>query len=178
MAADAQQEPVPAADVTRIVAAALDQAYLGQLSDVGRAVLLDERRPKPVAPEPEPEPELPEQPFFAVTLPAPGWHTLKAKVSALGALGDSRLVGAPIPNMAGEDFAFFLSRKRGAFFFIGSNPLASFAMDPAVPVQEEEAEHGDRRVVAHHTPEFDLHEGCLAVGISVWVALAMRRLSA
>ena len=96
--------------------------------------------------------------------------------AATGVLG-SRLVGAPTPNMAGEDFTFFLDRKPGAFFFVGSNPHAPFAMDPAVPVEEPELEHGQRQVVAHHTPEFDLHEGCLAIGIATWVALAMHRLA-
>ena len=37
----------------------------------------------------------------------------------------SRLVGPPTPNMAGEDFCFFLHRKPGAFFFVGSNPDAA-----------------------------------------------------
>ena len=87
-----------------------------------------------------------------------------------------RLVGAPTPNMAGEDFCFFLQRRPGAFFFVGSNPLAPCVLDPSLPVEEEELEHGQRRVVAHHTPEFDLHEGALAVGTAVWVALATRRL--
>ena len=95
--------------------------------------------------------------------------------AAVGLLG-RRLVGAPAPNMAGEDFAFFLSRKPGAFFFVGSNPLAPFVMDPALPIEEEEVEHGERRVIAHHTPEFDLHEGALAVGTAMWVALALHRL--
>ena len=95
--------------------------------------------------------------------------------AALGLLGP-RLVGPPSPNMAGEDFSFFLSRKPGAFFFIGSNPRSSCVLDPALPLEEEEAEHGQRQVVAHHTPEFDLHEASLAVGVGMWVALAMKRL--
>ena len=82
--------------------------------------------------------------------------------------------------MAGEDFSFFLQRKPGAFFFVGSNPLAPFAMDAkddaTVAVEEAEVEHGDRVTVAHHTPEFDINEGALAVGTAVWVALAVERL--
>ena len=97
--------------------------------------------------------------------------------AAEAALGQSRLVGPPTPNMAGEDFTFFLSRKPGAFFFVGSNPHAPFVMDKAVPTEEAEAVHGDRHVVAHHTPEFDLHEGSLAVGAATWVALALQRLA-
>ena len=48
--------------------------------------------------------------------------------------------------------------------------------DAAVAVEEAEVEHGDRVTVAHHTPSFDLHEGALAVGTAVWVALALERL--
>ena len=43
-------------------------------------------------------------------------------------------------------------------------------------VEVEELEHGQRRVIAHHTPEFDIHEGALAVGAATWVALATHRL--
>ena len=93
------------------------------------------------------------------------------------ALGAPRLVGAPSPNMAGEDFTFFLCRKPGAFFFVGSNPNAPFVMDPGLPTEDEENIHGERSVVAHHTPEFDIHEGSLAVGTATWVALALQRLS-
>ena len=91
-------------------------------------------------------------------------------------LGGPRLCGAPTPNMAGEDFAFLLARVKGAFFFVGSNPHARLAMDPGAPVEEAEREHGERRVVAHHTPEFDIHEGSIAVGCAMWVALAEHRL--
>ena len=99
----------------------------------------------------------------------------EAVLAAARTVLDDRLVGAPTPNMAGEDFAFFLSRKPGAFFFIGSNPHAPCALDPSVPVEEEELEHGQRRVVAHHTPEFDIHEASLAVGTAMWVALGITR---
>ena len=55
-----------------LVAQALDTAYLGQLSDVGRDVLLGERnRPDPEAAGPEPEPE--NKGFFTDRLPPPGW---------------------------------------------------------------------------------------------------------
>jgi metal-dependent amidase/aminoacylase/carboxypeptidase family protein len=93
---------------------------------------------------------------------------LDAGKSLLG----SRLVGPPTPNMAGEDFCFFLHRKPGAFFFVGSNPDAAFAMDPSMPVEEEEYIHGTKKTVAHHTPEFDIHEGALWCGAAMWVKLA------
>jgi metal-dependent amidase/aminoacylase/carboxypeptidase family protein len=64
----------------------------------------------------------------------------------------------------------------GAFFFVGSNPHAPLALDPALPVEAEELEHGQRRIIAHHTPEFDIHEGALAVGAAMWLALGLHRL--
>ena len=50
-------------------------------------------------------------------------------------------------------------------------------MDPSVPVEAEEVVHGTKKTIAHHTPEFDIHEGSLAVGAATWVALALHRLS-
>lgn len=100
---------------------------------------------------------------------------LAAARSALGS--KPGLVGAPTPNMAGEDFSFFLRRKPGALFLVGSNPYAPFVMNDHLPVEDAEDVHGERRVVAHHTPEFDLHEGSLAVGTATWVALALGRLA-
>ena len=47
--------------------------------------------------------------------PACAAAVLAAGTELLG----ERLVGPPTPNMAGEDFCFFLHRKPGAFFFVG-----------------------------------------------------------
>jgi amidohydrolase len=98
-----------------------------------------------------------------------------AVLRAARKLVGASLAGPPTPNMAGEDFSFFLSRKRGAFFFIGSNPLSPFATGSSY-VEPPEEEHGQKVVIAHHTPEFDIHEGSLAVGVATWVALARQRL--
>lgn len=87
-----------------------------------------------------------------------------------------QLVGPSTPNMVGEDFAFLLSRKPGAFFFVGSNPDAPFQMDPGLEPEPEEVEHGTRQVRMHHTPEFDVHEGALWCGAAMWVSLALQRL--
>ena len=81
------------------------------------------------------------------------------------------LVGPPTPNMAGEDFAFFLSRKPGAFFFVGSNPDLRFGLNPSVAAGVREV-HNTGMTTAHHTPEFDVHEGALWCGAAMWVALA------
>lgn len=88
-----------------------------------------------------------------------------------------RLVSRPTPNMAGEDFAFFLNRKPGAFFFVGSNPNSKFALDPSVATENEEIEHGTSNVIFHHTPEFDIHEGALWVGAAMIVSLVQKALT-
>jgi hypothetical protein len=63
----------PDAPLDALVEKALDRAYLSQLSDVGRGVLLQERQPTLVELEPEPEPE--DRPFFSHSnLPPPGWQ--------------------------------------------------------------------------------------------------------
>jgi len=101
-------------------------------------------------------------------------HVLSAASNIL----PTDMVGAPTPNMAGEDFAFFLHRKPGAFFFVGSNPDAIFGLDPTVDhLADVEVEHGTKKTVAHHTPEFDIHEGSLWCGAATWVALARARLA-
>eukprot|EP00747_Dinoflagellata_sp_TGD_P223723 gnl/TRDRNA2_/TRDRNA2_95433_c1_seq1.p1 gnl/TRDRNA2_/TRDRNA2_95433_c1~~gnl/TRDRNA2_/TRDRNA2_95433_c1_seq1.p1 ORF type:complete len:329 (+),score=43.47 gnl/TRDRNA2_/TRDRNA2_95433_c1_seq1:24-989(+) len=101
---------------------------------------------------------------------------LTAGREMLGEQLGTRLVGPPTPNMAGEDFSFFLARKPGAFFFVGSNPDAAFGLDPALPPEPTDQEHGAKRVIFHHTPEFDIHEGALWCGAAMWVSLAMERL--
>ena len=45
-----------------LVEQALDRAYLGQLSDVGRRLLLEERNPPVLEPEPKPSDPMP---FFS-----------------------------------------------------------------------------------------------------------------
>lgn len=101
---------------------------------------------------------------------------IHAGKSLLGDKLSGRLLGPPTPNMAGEDFSFFLSRRPGAFFFVGSNPDGAYALDPDLPPEPEEEEHGTKKVIAHHTPQFDVHEGALWVGSAMWVALALTRL--
>ena len=84
------------------------------------------------------------------------------------------LVGPPPPNMAGEDFCFFLSRKPGAFFFVGSNPDSEFGLDPETLLDMEEHVHGTKKTIFHHTPEFDFHEGAMWVGAAMWVQIALQ----
>ncbi len=58
------------------------------------------------------------------------------------------------PTMAGEDFAFMLKRRPGAFIFIGNGDSAPL-----------------------HNPAYDFDDEAIAYGISYWVKLAEERLS-
>jgi hippurate hydrolase len=58
------------------------------------------------------------------------------------------------PTMAGEDFAFMLKRRPGAFIFIGNGDTAAL-----------------------HNPNYDFDDEAIAYGISYWVKLTEQRLS-
>ncbi|MGK6313218.1 M20 aminoacylase family protein [Neorhizobium sp. DT-125] len=58
------------------------------------------------------------------------------------------------PAMAGEDFAFMLQRRPGAFIFIGNGDTAPL-----------------------HNPHYDFDDEAISYGISYWVRLAERRLA-
>ena len=62
--------------------------------------------------------------------------------------------GAPI--MAGEDFAFMTQKAPGAMLRLGA--------------QLDELNR------PHHSPIFDIHEGCLPVGVAVMAESALRLL--
>ena len=57
---------------------------------------------------------------------------------------------------------------------MGSNPDLRFGLDPgaAAGLVGEAAVHNTGMTTAHHTPEFDFHEGALWCGAAMWVALA------
>jgi len=58
------------------------------------------------------------------------------------------------PSMAGEDFAFMLKKRPGAFIFIGNGESAGL-----------------------HNPAYDFNDDIIASGISYWVRLAEQRLT-
>ena len=62
------------------------------------------------------------------------------------------------PLMVGEDFACFLEQRPGCFFLLGGAP----ADGPRV----------------HHTSDFAIDEGCLAIGLEVMAASVLRMLEA
>ena len=55
---------------------------------------------------------------------------------------------------------------------MGSNPDLRFGLNPSVAAQAGEDAHNTGMTTAHHTPEFDIHEGALWCGAAMWVALA------
>ena len=57
------------------------------------------------------------------------------------------------PSMAGEDFAYMLKSRPGAFIFIGNGDSAPL-----------------------HNPTYDFSDDAIAYGISYWVRLAEQRL--
>lgn len=63
------------------------------------------------------------------------------------------ITSVPAPNMAGEDFAYYLEQRPGAFMFLSSsNP----AKNTNIP---------------HHNPKFDVDEDVLHMGSAVFVAI-------
>jgi amidohydrolase len=56
------------------------------------------------------------------------------------------------PVMGGEDFAYYLQKVPGAFFFLGA---------------------GDGCEYPHHHPSFDFDEGVLPEGVQLMCALAL-----
>jgi amidohydrolase len=81
--------------------------------------------------------------------------------AATAALGEDRiLVGDEVRTMGAEDFAEFSSRVPGCFFFVGARDEAIGAAYP------------------HHSPNFDISEEALPVGVDVMERAALEYLGA
>ncbi|MEO1092394.1 MAG: M20 aminoacylase family protein [Pseudomonadota bacterium] len=76
---------------------------------------------------------------------------------AAAVVGDARVNRHATPSMGGEDFAYLLERKPGAYILMGNGP-------------------GDRGRVLH-SPHYDFNDEALPVGVSYWVRLAEQYLS-
>ncbi len=74
---------------------------------------------------------------------------------AVEALGDERVVDLPEPFMGGEDFSFYSQHVPAAFFIVGLKPP-----------------HADAYPLLH-TPGFDFNDDAFAVGIELFVRLAL-----
>ena len=73
-------------------------------------------------------------------------------------VGDGRVNRHATPSMGGEDFAYLLEKRPGAYILMGNGP-------------------GDHGKVLH-SPNYDFNDDALPVGVSWWVRLAERYLAA
>jgi hippurate hydrolase len=81
-------------------------------------------------------------------------ETLHAASAAADVAGAGNVDMDVDPSMAGEDFAFMLKSRPGAFIFIGNGDTAGL-----------------------HNPHYDFDDEAISYGISYWVRLAEQRLS-
>jgi amidohydrolase len=80
-------------------------------------------------------------------------ETRHAAKAAIDVVGEAQVDDDVDPSMAGEDFAFMLKSRPGAYIMIGNGQTAGL-----------------------HNPAYDFNDGALAYGISYWVRLAEQRL--
>jgi hippurate hydrolase len=85
-----------------------------------------------------------------VNHPAETEHAARAAIDVVGAANVDTEVD---PSMAGEDFAFMLQARPGAYIMIGNGETAGL-----------------------HNPAYDFNDEAIAAGISYWVRLAEQRL--
>lgn len=78
-------------------------------------------------------------------------HAIRVATDVVGA---SNIDANVDPSMAGEDFAFMLKRRPGAFIFIGNGDTAAL-----------------------HNPHYDFDDEAISFGISYWVRLVEQRLT-
>ncbi|EAU43316.1 Peptidase, M20/M25/M40 family protein [Fulvimarina pelagi HTCC2506] len=79
--------------------------------------------------------------------------TLCAEVAS-DVVGINQVDDAAQPLMAGEDFAYMLDEKPGAYVFVGNGDSAAL-----------------------HNAHYDFNDGAIVYGASYWIALAERKLS-
>ncbi|MCF1467963.1 amidohydrolase [Agrobacterium vitis] len=81
-------------------------------------------------------------------------ETDNAARAAIDIVGESNVNTDVDPSMAGEDFAFMLKARPGAYIMIGNGNTAGL-----------------------HNPAYDFNDEAIAYGISYWVRLAEQRLA-
>ncbi len=80
--------------------------------------------------------------------------------AAVAVVGKQKVVTAGEPVNAGEDFAFMLEARPGAFIFLG-NGIAS-----------------DGSFQSIHTPLYDFNDEVIPTGVAYWVSLVQKQLKA
>ncbi|MBC3208216.1 amidohydrolase [Pseudomonas sp. SWRI111] len=83
-------------------------------------------------------------------------HAEHCVVAASAVAGRENVGTAVAPSMTGEDFAFMLERKPGAYIWIGNGS----------------AERG----CSLHNPRYDFNDEIMPMGVAYWVALVQHRL--
>ncbi|MBB4009255.1 M20 aminoacylase family protein [Allorhizobium taibaishanense] len=81
-------------------------------------------------------------------------ETDNAARAAMDIVGEANVNADVDPSMAGEDFAFMLKARPGAYIMIGNGATAGL-----------------------HNPAYDFNDEAIAYGISYWVRLAEQRLA-
>lgn len=82
-------------------------------------------------------------------------ETVHAARAAIEIVGETNVNTEVDPSMAGEDFAFMLQARPGAYIMIGNGDTAAL-----------------------HNPAYDFNDEAIAYGISYWVKLTEQRLAA
>jgi metal-dependent amidase/aminoacylase/carboxypeptidase family protein len=95
----------------------------------------------------------------AIPLVTPGPQVRTAAMAARSAVGSEQVDEEAAPVTGGEDFAFMMQAKPGAFVFLGNGA----------------AEDGS--VHALHTPRYDFNDAALPHGIAYWISLVRQELT-
>lgn len=93
-------------------------------------------------------------PGYPVTVNAPGQTDFAAEI-AREVAGEERVAANVDPTMGGEDFAYMLNARPGAYIFIGNGDSSDL-----------------------HTDTYDFNDEAIPLGVSYWVRLAERALPA
>jgi amidohydrolase len=83
----------------------------------------------------------------------------RVAVRAAGTVTGASVNPSADPITGGEDFAFMMERRPGAFIFIGNGTAE------------------DGRVHNVHTPRFDFNDRCIPLGVEYWVRLVQQELA-
>jgi hippurate hydrolase len=97
--------------------------------------------------------------WVTIPLANPEPQAQTAAMAARRAVGSEHVVEDTVPVTGGEDFAFMMQAKPGAFVFLGNGA--------AMPGSDH----------ALHTPHYDFNDAALPHGIAYWVSLVRQELA-
>ena len=83
-------------------------------------------------------------------------QTRRAIKAAEAVVGDTKVNKTREPCLGGEDFAFFLLKRPGAFIFMGIND--------------------DQRSVTLHSPDYNFNDKAIPLGVAYWIRLVQQEL--